>query len=321
MFPLPWNFPFRKKDGTVVNVEDAMSGGGGGGSGLPDYDSSDAGKVLSVNDNGELAWSEELKDALEDVSDLQEDVQSLDTHVSRIDSDLSLYGGSIISNWEGSGVNVISSTMKDNTLQGITFTVNEDKTIRAVGTSLTAFGPQIGTAKLKAGVTYKIFDTINEDVGNANAFIVAMDSNNTILMGSIATEQYPNEYTPMQDISVKVSFIILPNVTLDKLFFPSIVDTSIDPGGYVIPAKSNAQLTAENQALEKLIGKTTIKTLASGATSIEFDVPTSGDNLIEIFTEGGTNYSSIDTSVSGKVTLTYDAVASDRTISCRIASA
>lgn len=28
MFPIPWNKAFRKKDGTVVNIEDAMSGGG-----------------------------------------------------------------------------------------------------------------------------------------------------------------------------------------------------------------------------------------------------------------------------------------------------
>ena len=32
MFPIPWNRLFRKKDGTLVNIEDAMSGGGGGGS-------------------------------------------------------------------------------------------------------------------------------------------------------------------------------------------------------------------------------------------------------------------------------------------------
>lgn len=35
MFPLRWNFPFRKKDGSMVNLEDVMSGGGGGGYTLP----------------------------------------------------------------------------------------------------------------------------------------------------------------------------------------------------------------------------------------------------------------------------------------------
>ena len=28
MFPLPWNFPFRKKDGTITDINDAIEGGG-----------------------------------------------------------------------------------------------------------------------------------------------------------------------------------------------------------------------------------------------------------------------------------------------------
>lgn len=60
MFPLPWNKAYRKKDGSLTTIDDAIQngGGGGGGSELPDYDSSDAGKVLSVDDSGELEWSE-----------------------------------------------------------------------------------------------------------------------------------------------------------------------------------------------------------------------------------------------------------------------
>lgn len=54
MFPLRWNFPFRKKDGSMVNLEDAMEGGGGGS--LPSYTVEDAGKVLGVTDEGTLAW-------------------------------------------------------------------------------------------------------------------------------------------------------------------------------------------------------------------------------------------------------------------------
>lgn len=37
MRPIPWNKAFRKKDGTLVNMED-MGGGGGGGSFTPDYE-------------------------------------------------------------------------------------------------------------------------------------------------------------------------------------------------------------------------------------------------------------------------------------------
>lgn len=57
MFPTNWNDPYRKKDGTLVNMED-MGSGGGGGSELPDYSQADAGKVLTVGEDGELEWNE-----------------------------------------------------------------------------------------------------------------------------------------------------------------------------------------------------------------------------------------------------------------------
>ncbi len=37
MFPIPWNFPFRKKNGDVTTIGE-MVGGGGGGSYTPDYE-------------------------------------------------------------------------------------------------------------------------------------------------------------------------------------------------------------------------------------------------------------------------------------------
>lgn len=33
MFPIPWNKAYRKKDGTLVTMEDIAGGGGGGGGG------------------------------------------------------------------------------------------------------------------------------------------------------------------------------------------------------------------------------------------------------------------------------------------------
>lgn len=45
MFPLPWNFPFRKKDGTMTTIGDAISSGGGGGYTLPTASPSTKGGV------------------------------------------------------------------------------------------------------------------------------------------------------------------------------------------------------------------------------------------------------------------------------------
>lgn len=70
--------------------------------------------------------------------------------------------------------------------------------------------------------------------------------------------------------------------------------------------------------LESRIGTVTTQTLAAQATSVSFAVPTSGNHLIEFWSSDGSNYTAIDTSVSGTATLTYDDAESARTISCRI---
>lgn len=79
-------------------------------------------------------------------------------------------------------------------------------------------------------------------------------------------------------------------------------------------------INANTAAIEGLTpgGGVTSKTLAALATSVEFDVPTTGNNIIDFFIDGGANYTAIDTSVAGKVTLTYDADASARTVYCKI---
>lgn len=75
------------------------------------------------------------------------------------------------------------------------------------------------------------------------------------------------------------------------------------------------------QTLTNKVGTVTSKTLAANATSVQFDVPTSGDYVIDFFSSDGSNYTAIDLSVSGKATLTFEADASARTISCRVAQA
>lgn len=56
MFPISWDKMFRTKAGSLVKMDDAMSGGGGGGGSLPPHSAADAGKVLGVTNDGSLAW-------------------------------------------------------------------------------------------------------------------------------------------------------------------------------------------------------------------------------------------------------------------------
>ena len=79
-------------------------------------------------------------------------------------------------------------------------------------------------------------------------------------------------------------------------------------------------INANTQAIEGLTpgGGVTSETLAALGTSVEFDVPTTGDNLISFFSSDGSNYTALDDSVTGKVTLTYEAKSSARTIWSKI---
>lgn len=77
-------------------------------------------------------------------------------------------------------------------------------------------------------------------------------------------------------------------------------------------------LTTQIGDANSRIGSVTSQTLAADATSVSFVVPTSGDHLIDFWSSDGSNYTVIDTSVSGTATLTYDAVSSARTIYCKI---
>lgn len=56
MFPLNSNQAYIKETGERSTLGEAL--GEGGSSVLPEYDSGDAGKVLTVNDDGELEWNE-----------------------------------------------------------------------------------------------------------------------------------------------------------------------------------------------------------------------------------------------------------------------
>lgn len=90
-------------------------------------------------------------------------------------------------------------------------------------------------------------------------------------------------------------------------------------GGAAGLSERVTELESDVNTLEARVGNVTSATLIAGGTSVSFTVPTTGDNIIDFFSSDGSNYTAIDTSVAGTVTLTYDADAqNDRVIYCEV---
>lgn len=117
-------------------------------------------------------------------------------------------------------------------------------------------------------------------------------------------------YRASTDIAVGDTLTVGTNCALDNV---------IESFNDVIHVTSGLQNDISD--LNDTVGTTTIKTLAANATSISFDVPTTGNNLVDFFISDGSNFTAIDTSVAGTVTLTFDAVASARDVTCWIGKA
>ena len=76
-----------------------------------------------------------------------------------------------------------------------------------------------------------------------------------------------------------------------------------------------------NQALTNKENKGTIKTatLTAGQTTLTFtQMPTTGNHLVRFYNSAGINYTEIDNSVSGQVTLTFEEQSNNVIVNCEI---
>ena len=197
------------------------------------------------------------------------------------------------------------------TYRGVAFTVNSDGTISATGT---ATG---GNASIKIFAASSNYEMLGKEVilngcpsgGGASTYRIqayrmatADGSAGTYFDDGAGTDAF----TALNDASGTVgsfAVAVYENETVTNLLFKPMVRLASDLDDTYQPyAKTNRELTAENQILTQKIGTVTNKTLAANATSIEFDVPTSGNNLIKFYSSDGSPYITIDTSVSGKAT-------------------
>lgn len=207
------------------------------------------------------------------------------------------------------------------TTNGITFTVNSDGSVTASGTaSSDAYFRCTYASGDKHIALLADTDYIINGTGNASVAVILRDSTNTKVASARATDAtYSCTSAGNYDIVLLVDNGT--DLTTPLTIYPMVRFASDSDSTYQPYAKTNQELTAENQTLTNKVGTVTSKTLAANATSVQFDVPTSGDYVIDFFSSDGSNYTAIDLSVSGKATLTFEADASARTISCRVAQA
>ena len=98
---------------------------------------------------------------------------------------------------------------------------------------------------------------------------------------------------------------------------PSAEDVSYDG------TSSDLEATNVQGAIDELhnnIGSVVSAELQASITTVSFNVPTTGNHLIDFWISDGSAFTQIDTSTSGRVTLTFNASAIDRTVSMRIAN-
>lgn len=144
--------------------------------------------------------------------------------------------------------------------------------------------------------------------------IVLTNFSNDIELTSVATAAH-----------AQGSFLIYNKKVYEVTTAISVGDTLIiyPTTNYNIKAADDvmSMISAVNTALGNKTNKPTIKTatLAVGSTSVTFtQIPTSGNYIIDFETNAGINYTAIDLSTAGQITLTFEAQEAAVTVWCVI---
>lgn len=133
---------------------------------------------------------------------------------------------------------------------------------------------------------------------------VHMDLSNTSAPIAFATQVAASLTDPIQEEDCNITNGIYEINLATFNVSTSTISNLVDVAPKAAPVESKKTVTS--------------KVLTAGSESIYFDVPTSGDYLVDFYSSTGVAYTSIDTSVAGKVTLTFDPQLTNVTIYCTI---
>lgn len=164
---------------------------------------------------------------------------------------------------------------------------------------------------------------LNTEYGDVNTRLTVAEGKITADEGTLATavSNISTLAGKVSDVETKVGNAVLDTTASDLSNAINELKGEIDgtAGG---TDSINARLTNVENDVDTLtarVGSVSQRTLAAGATTVSFTVPTTGDYIVDFFSSDGSNYKTINTSVAGTVTLTYDADSSNaRVISCEV---
>lgn len=252
MFPINFNFPYRKKDGSLITMEKALDG---------------AGADLDLIDLDDVA----ITDPAEGDGLIYDNTAHKWKNIPIISRILTLFNG-----WKKNGAyNLACGVFTSKVENGTTYSANSDGSVSVSGE---ATGSNITSSEftLKAGTYLVGFNPIPMSGGvstDATNFTI-LDSSNNHLTGLPLNDDTSKVITVAADTVVKIRLYVYANSsghTTNTTFYPVITtDLNATVADYAPGAKTNRELT---EKLDELYGTDAVYaggqyTYSSSITSI-----------------------------------------------------
>ena len=173
--------------------------------------------------------------------------------------------------------NLMPNNATTQTINGVTFTINADKSVTVNGTATNWAVLMLTTSVFNAG-TYRIVDVLDTE-----PYIVVRENNGsgTILCSS----DTGYEFTLTTSKTLWVAIAVRPNTTVNKTIYPMIRDARISDSTYVPYAMTNRELTETVTSLEPTVGKSIKATNSAwSGTTLTFSNITAVNNVMYRFT-------------------------------------
>lgn len=264
MFPINFNFPYRKKDGSLITMEKALDGAGAD---LDLIDLDDVaittpaeGEVL-VYDNTAKKWKN--SDAVNDILDTIEDIE--DTMA------------------ENGAHNIIVNNAVSHVDNEVTYTVHDDKSITVTVASTTAADRYVELYHSTSNDRYKAGDKFKLSGGANNTITVLCLLDDVVVAisrGNVAEFTMPTVNRDIQFLLYLDADTAAQTVTV----YPMLTRASDPSNEYTAPAMTNRELTDECKNLSNMIPAISIQKYDNLTPSADYNFTLEDDSIYLLIT-------------------------------------